>query len=498
MMLLRLARTALIAALILPLAAESLEDQIKKTDFASADSVFELAGWCQSNQLSNKARNYYQEVIKLDKDHEGARTALGYVRVGERWVPKAFAGDTAKAAAEKKGDGSTGTASEARRAASGKAPTAGEITWDLKLPPDPQPDSKWINQFIDRMPTIGNDSDPMDAGVRTILRDDNWPLGFPRICKALMDPAFTDLFGPSEIVRSLYTSGRGDQARKIYPFLIVASSRITNRQDLSYFCMITGLLKVKNAVPRMIELMDNADIKADAAEAIASITGLPFKTMTQERAQQWWNINWNVGEDLIQREQLTDPDPGVRIEACTALYAKRDKAIVPVLLALMKNDNIGIARRASALIDRIAGPRPFDPTEPAEIKNKKIELIEKWWKSEGGRWVWVEDRNQPAPTAPTVKVDPNQALVQQLASITGRESAEAEARLLAAGKSSVPALITFGLEAKDARLRRMANDLLRRVTKQDFPFDPQADESARNAAVAKWKTWATDEGLIAP
>ena len=76
--------------------AESLEERVKATDMSNADSVFELAQWCTENKLPTKARAYLNQVIKLDKDHEGARTALGQVKVGEHWVAAATPGSPAK------------------------------------------------------------------------------------------------------------------------------------------------------------------------------------------------------------------------------------------------------------------------------------------------------------------------------------------------------------------------------------------------------------------
>ncbi|MCZ7649306.1 MAG: hypothetical protein M5U26_29290 [Planctomycetota bacterium] len=47
---------------------------------------FELAGWCGQRELPRQREEALKRVIALDPGHEAAREALGYVRVGERWV----------------------------------------------------------------------------------------------------------------------------------------------------------------------------------------------------------------------------------------------------------------------------------------------------------------------------------------------------------------------------------------------------------------------------
>jgi hypothetical protein len=490
-------RASLLAALVLvlPLAfAEEFDDVVKRTDMTSADSVYELAQWCDKNGKAAQARKYYNDIIsKIDKDHEPARTALGFVRVGDRWVNKAFvpAGTGAK--------GQDATVAGGRRVASGKGPTAAEVQWPLDPPKDPAPDNKWLDQYIQTLNRAGNDSDQMDAAINTILREDNWAIGLPRICAALTQASFTDLYGGAEMVRRLWAGGRKEDARRIYAFVAKASERNRERGDLEMFCMVSEEIRDKRAVPRLMELLKDDKVQTSAASALSAITKLPAKGLTAEAVQGWWDLNWNVSEEQILREQLRDADPMVRVAACEGLYEKRDRAIMPVLIALLRLDNRAANNRAINLINKIGGQRIYDPSMPPEEKKKKVDMIEKWWKEDGARWQWMEDRiaANTGTEKPAEKKDANAALVAQLTSVAGREAADAESRLVANGAAAIPALLD-GLDSKDGRLRRKCNDVIKQISKQDFGFDPQADDAMRGAAVKKWRDWAAEQAEAAP
>lgn len=48
--------------------------------------LLELAKWCEEAGLESEARATYESIIRLDPDHEAARRALGFVRVGDAWL----------------------------------------------------------------------------------------------------------------------------------------------------------------------------------------------------------------------------------------------------------------------------------------------------------------------------------------------------------------------------------------------------------------------------
>lgn len=55
-------------------------------DATAAETLFELGEWCVTRGLPRRAELCYQKAVRIDPDHEGARTALGYVRHEGRWL----------------------------------------------------------------------------------------------------------------------------------------------------------------------------------------------------------------------------------------------------------------------------------------------------------------------------------------------------------------------------------------------------------------------------
>ncbi len=475
------------------LGAEESFDEVKaRTDFASADQVTALGNWCAANQRQTLARTYWNQAIKLDPEHDGARTALGFVRVGEKWLHKSLVKD---------GQGQPGKVNQPAtnqggpvRQPGGKAPTAAQVAWDLTLPA-PMPNDPWLwDTHISKLPRLGNDSTAMESSIATINRDLD-KSGFALLCKALKAD-FGDLYAAADICRILSSSDR-PRARKLFAFVAKASEKITDAGDLEYFAMIAGTLKERNAIPRLIELMDHADarVKASAIEAAADITLLPKRTMTRDTAQRWWELNWNVSERTILGEQLASSDPAVQVEAAAALYEYRDRAIMPVLIRLLRVREVGVNRKAIAVISRIAGERAFDPVGPDEQRKKQADLIEKWWREEGATWIWIEDRNPvAATTAATGKRDFSSENVRLLGSAVRKDSAAAENALVGGGVKSIPALLD-GLGSNDQIVRMKAHDILKQISKQDHGFAANAVEDKRAAAIAKWRDWAVGQGF---
>jgi hypothetical protein len=466
---------------------ETLDSMVKKTDMNSADAVYGLAQWCSEHGLPTKGRQYYNAVLKIDKDHEAARAALGFVRNGDRWVSAMHLKEqgVGKPDAPKPGDAST--------------PTAAQMTWDLNIPKDPQPENPFITGYVEKLPNLKNDSTDMDNAVATMITDENLPMAIPRLCAALARPEYMDVFGAANVAMSLIKDGHADAARPLLPFIAKASERITDAGDLEAAAFALGMFRDRRVLPRLIELMDHKDetVRDTAANAIGMITMLP-QPVTKARASQWWSQNHALDEKTVFQQQLKSGDQMVAIEAAKALYELRDKTMVPVVIKLMRSDDRQVTLKALQLMVKISGRDwSYDPAAAKEARDKRVDLIEKWWKEEGPRFVFVEDakpKKEPPP-ATVVQVDQEAEWVKQLGSIEGNVGQQAEANLMAKGTGSVSALLR-GLDDQAVIVRRKCHDLLRSITKQDFQYDPRAEPADRAKPLAAWRNWAQQKGLL--
>jgi HEAT repeat protein len=475
----------------LALAEDTYESMAAKTDMGDADQVFALAQWCGEHGKPTEARHLYGKVIKLDPNHEGARAAMGQVRVGDRWVAQAHLDAASKPNTGGDKAGAPGAAG------GGSAPTAAQVTWDLHLPRDPAPDNTFINGYIQKLPNIKNDSKEMDDAVATLLNDDNRPAAIPRMCAALAQPGYGDLFGASEMVMQLAKAGQIDVARPMEGFLAKASEHVTDAEDLEHFAFAMGLFKDKRAVPRLIEIYDtpNDSTREVVIQALAAITALPAPSKSS--AQEWWAKNWNADPKTLFMAQLKSGDPASQIAAAEALFDLREKSIYPTLIKLMRIDDRPVNGRALALVHKMTGlDFGYQPSLPPADKEKRVALAEKWWKDNGEKFHFpeVEQPPAPAPTAAQTAADQCATWVADLGSITGNTADQAEASLQGAGLKAVPALIG-GLDNSASIVRRRCNELLKTITKQDFKFDPKAEGAEHTKAVDAWKQWAASKGL---
>ena len=494
----RLLATALLVVALAPLpAAESLEQVIARTDMTDAEQVYQLAIWCRENNRPQSANTYLNQTVKLDKDHDGARTALGFVQFKGRWVHKSLLKPEDLATATT-ATGSGGTAVVARSA--GPAPAAKDIDWQPKPPADPTPRDTWIQSYIDRMQTVGNDSDAMEISVKTLI-DTYRETGIAKLCVAMARPEWRELYGPCRIVADVARAESGDltQVRPLLPYLMLASARCDDADDLELFAYTIPMFQDRRSIPRLIELMGHSGkgVVSSSTAAVAKLTRLPAKGLTQAQAQAWWQKNHALSDETVLLEQLAGTDAQAVLAAAEGLYRLRSKAIMPALMKLLKDDDRLINAKAIALIKKVSGNDwSYDPLKPPAERTKIIAAMEKWWKDEGATFVWVEDRNA-APTtaaAAATPADPVTQLVEQLASTKGSDAGQAETSLRGMGERAVPALIR-GLDHAQALVRRKCDALLREHTKTSVNFDASAEPEARSKGIEAWRAWARGQGI---
>ena len=483
-----------LALLVGPLAfaEDSLEEMIKKTDMNNADAVYTLGVWCEENGKPTAARKWYTKVIQLDKNHEAARTKMGQVLVGDRWVAANLVPGGAK-----KQDGKGEDAGTHRRS-SGPGPTAKEVKWDLTVEP-----AEHENQFIDtqikRMNDNKNDSDAMDSAVLTLFRDDCRTEMVPRLCAALLRDNYQDIFGASMLVMKFAKVGDTATIRRLIPFMTKASERVTDKDDLEVFAYVLPMARDRRVVPRLIELMDHPDVGVQTAakKAFGQIALQPAEGLTAAKAKTWWDLNHDVSEKVWLHEQLQNEDPAVAVAAAKGLYELRDKTLVPVVIKVLKSDNRKATEQAVDLIRKITGNDwGYDITAPPEVRAKIVVQLEKWWKENGTRFEWIEDRNEkPVAGAAAKPVDPLTQWVKQLASTMGNEAQQAEQNLIGKGNEAVPALLS-GLKDPVVIVRRKCNEILKSLSKTDVGFDPRGEEDQRAKGITAWIAWAKGKGLI--
>lgn len=389
--------------------------------------------------------------------------------------------------------------------ARGAGPSAADVAWDLQVPKDPDPaDVAFVDGWIAKLPQVDNDSSDMGDIIATLMTAENWPKAFPRLCRALAGPDFNDLYGPSEIIFELFKRGRTDQARRLFPFVIKASERVAKPEDLAHMTLAAMRVRDRKAVPRLIELLasQDADVKEGAVEALKAITGLAgADAITPERMQAWWNANWSRPQADIYAEQLKSGDPDTAIEAAAGLCELRDASIFPVLFKLLRNPEPEVGRHAIEVVKRATGRDwAYDPGTPPEVRGKRVDMMEKWWKEERLHFNWPglprqEDAAPGAAAAAAAPVDPALADVNRLGADKASDVAEGERNLRAIGLKSVPALIE-GLGSASLMVRRRSYDILRDIAHQDIAFDPRVEGAPRREAIEAWRAWAMKAKLI--
>jgi len=478
--------------------AADLEVKVAGTDMASADAIFELAKWCEENKFPTKARQYLNQAIRVDPEHEASRAALGQVKIGERWIARSQLSPERAAAADKTGAANLDGPVEAARVAAGPGPSAAQVEWNLTLPVDPEPQALFVNSYLDKMAKAGNDSRDMDVAISTLMTDDNFKYGLPRLCAALLRNDFNDLFGGTSIALELLRKGRTAEARTLLPFLVKGSEHVTDAGDLEFFAAGVGSFKDKRCVPRLIELLGHSsrDVQLAAQIGVSAITLLPEKAVTAEKTKAWWDLNHNVSDQQVYREQLGSADPKVALGAAEALYESRDRAIMVVAIRLLLVPDREVNGRAIDLIQKITGLTwNYDTNLAPAAKKKVADRLADWWKGEQFKFIWVEDA-KAITSKPQVQRDIYEESVAALGSIEGNKAQVAESDLATKGKPAVPALLK-GLENANVIIRRKCNEILKLISKQDVAFDARGSDEERKKGANAWTAWARKEKLIA-
>jgi tetratricopeptide (TPR) repeat protein len=52
----------------------------------TAESQYELGAWCREKKMPDRARKHFEEAVRLDPENRDARRALGFEKVGGKWL----------------------------------------------------------------------------------------------------------------------------------------------------------------------------------------------------------------------------------------------------------------------------------------------------------------------------------------------------------------------------------------------------------------------------
>lgn len=486
---------SLLLALAVPLSCfgETYEEMLKKTDQTSAQAVYELAEWCQANSQPTKYRQLLAQVIRIDRDHEAAREALGQVKVGTQWVAKSQVKDSPKETSE-----------SGPKLPSGTGPAADKIAWDLTLARDPQPKNPFVGSYIAKLNSATNDSSDMEIAISTLITAENFPMALPRLQAALLTPTFNDLYGPSAIIQALLKAEQRADAKALFPFVVVASARSTDSEDLQSFTYACAGIRDKRAMARLLELMASTDkeVASAALEAAAAITGLPVASLNVNTANAWWARHYASDDSQILKTQLLSKDSDTSIAAAAQLGAIQDKKAVDVLIEWLKTEDPKIAAKALQQVAQFTGRDwGYVPTDPLEARLKRVAMLSKWWKENRDTYkLQVDQRLIKGSTvvndAGAPAADPKLAMLRNLSSTDSKLAAQAENDLLGQGTISVPVLIS-GLTNDSPITVRTCDRLLQQISKKnDISVNPRDTPEARQKAITAWKTWANEKKLL--
>lgn len=507
-MLARLALCALFALSICPTALDAAaprdayEERLAATDADNADQLYLLGKWCSENGYVFKSKRHYSQALKVDPDHQATRDAMGYVWYDDEWVHKSrVPGGLAPKEQEE-------ARVQARRGAPGRpGPAAGEIDWDLTIPPfAAEGHAAWLGKMTAQMNRSDNYSGEMDSAWRTLMMPQYIESAVPAMATALMDPGFKDLYGAVMLGSELRKTGEGAnlaRARALLPFVVKASERVSDSEELYFFGLFAGAVGDKRAVPRLIELLGKGGDAADGAKAgISMITMIPEDEVTAELAQEWWN-RWHQSDDgEIFGAQLEDANPMVRIKAAERLYPEQDPRIVPTLIEVLKRHDGPTKHAAIRLLTRITGNDwDLSGNLPPDEQRARVQRLADWWDENKHTFTFLEFRGQMTTGGDggrEPKRDSRQVWIRQLSSMDPEEERSAYDGLLRAGEAAVEPLID-ALESEDGIRRGKARDLLRTITRQNFGYEPiQGSEDERREAIARWRAWAAEQVEQAP
>ncbi|TVR08254.1 MAG: hypothetical protein EA401_14240 [Planctomycetota bacterium] len=486
----------------LALAAESYDEKYAQTDTSDPDSLHALVLWCRENGHHSRANQHIRQIYALDPNHAPTRALQGFVWHEERWVHESRLPPSMRPSQQQ--DKGIPQPLPPRRSVSGPGPQAQDIDWNLAIPSYPEAEARFrpfVESVIERMKT--QDIFTMEGSWTSLIRPQHRNLTVSILAQKLVEGDYTDLWGPSKIIETLYKEGGQDakaQARRLFPFVLTASAQSRNPDATLAFTYVCGLLQKRDSIPRLIEILDGPDsvVASGARQALSSFMLWPEREIEVQQARDWWARYHDRDQETLISEQLRDPNPWVRLHTVQYVSSddRWDPRAIPTLIRLMyESDRRVLAETARRLRAIAATDWGLANSANAEARQRIAREVEEWWQEHRRDFVPVHLRGRER--SPQQQHDRQlREWIHALGSIDSGEVSAALANLRRRGDDAIPALID-GLGHGDGVVRNRVRDLLREMTGQQFAFEGiRGDNHSRNAAIERWREWAQEAGHV--
>ena len=363
--------------------AESYDDRLANTDRKDPNSLYELVVWCKANNFHSSANRHIREILALDPNHAPTRELQGFVWTGKRWVHKSRLPKGAPAANSGGSANNGGSTQNAGVAAvpSGPAPKAGDISWDLTVPNNPDTDGGMTNWLKGVVSDINS---PRNTGSwSTLMVPNQREVGMVVLKQAIADGTFHNVQVPILIAEELVKEGNQKEADTWLPFIVKSSEKTTDVEGLQLFAHKVGIFGDKRVVPRLIELLSHADenVQFNTKYTLGQFMVKPIDKVTPESAQEWWDRFHAAPDSVVYAQALKNDDPMIQIKAITAI-TKSDwtNEVMPVLIELIQDDSTIVFMEATRHLKRITGTNWDIVMTTEQGKRKEIaERLTSWW-----------------------------------------------------------------------------------------------------------------------
>ena len=85
----KIARNQIASIEIAPTAQELLAVKEASLEDGNTQDLAQLARWCEENRLLKERDRFYWRILEIDRNHRGARDALGFKKLGALWLTEA-------------------------------------------------------------------------------------------------------------------------------------------------------------------------------------------------------------------------------------------------------------------------------------------------------------------------------------------------------------------------------------------------------------------------